>query len=59
MRIALDSLTTYAAMLQRLMRDMAAALDEERVEIDRLRLIIKQFQCAYPRVSPTGCKSGF
>ena len=46
MRIALDSLPTDAAMLQQLVRDMAAALDEGQVEIDRLRLIIKQFQRA-------------
>ncbi len=46
MRIALDSLPTDAALLQQLVRDMAAALDEGQVEIDRLRLIIKQFQRA-------------
>ena len=33
-------------MLQQLVRDMAAALDEGQVEIDRLRLIIKQLQRA-------------
>ncbi len=46
MRIALDSLPTDATILQQLVRDMAAALDEGQVEIDRLRLIIKQFQRA-------------
>ncbi len=46
MRIALDSLPTDTAMLQQLVRDMAAALDEGQTEIDRLRLIIRQFQRA-------------
>ncbi len=44
MQIALDSLPTDTTMLQQLVRDMAAALDEGQVEIDRLRLIIRQFQ---------------
>ena len=53
MRIALDSLPTDTDMLQQLVRDMAAALAsrdaavaESQVEIDRLRLIIRQFQRA-------------
>ena len=46
MRIAFDSLPTDTTMLQQLVRDMAAALDEGQVEIDRLRLIIKQLQRA-------------
>ncbi len=46
MRIALDSLPTDTTMLQQLVRDMAAALDEGQTEIDRLRLIIRQFQRA-------------
>ena len=53
MRIVLDSLPTDTAMLQQLVRDMAAALASRdaavagsQVEIDRLRLIIRQFQRA-------------
>ncbi len=46
MRIALDSLPTDTIMLQQLVRDMAAALDEGQIEINRLRLIIRQFQRA-------------
>ena len=42
MRIALDSLPTDTVMLQQLVRDMAAALGEGQVEIDRLRLIVRR-----------------
>ena len=46
MRIEFDSLPTDPATLQQLVRDMAAALGEGQTEIDRLRLIIRQFQRA-------------
>ena len=39
MRIALDSLPTNSTTLQQLVRKIAAALDEELVEINRLRLL--------------------
>ena len=46
MRIALDNLPTDTDLLHQLVRDMAGALDESGTEIDRLRLIIRQFQRA-------------
>ena len=53
MRIALDVLPTDTTTLQQLVRDLVASLDsrdaaaaESQIEIDRLRLIIKQFQRA-------------
>lgn len=46
MRIALDNLPTDTDLLQQLVRDLAGALDEGQVEIDRLQLIIRQFQRA-------------
>ena len=53
MRIALDTLPTDTTLLHQLVRDLAAgiqsrdsALSESQLEIDRLVLIIKQFQRA-------------
>ena len=46
MRIALDALPTDTDALQQLVRDLAGALGEGQTEIDRLRLIIRQFQHA-------------
>ena len=46
MRIALDDLPTDTELLQQLVRDLAGALDEGQTEIDRLQLIIRQFQRA-------------
>ena len=46
MRIALDALPTDTDALQQLVRDLAGALNEGQTEIDRLRLIIRQFQRA-------------
>jgi transposase len=52
MRIALNSLPTDTTMLQQLVRDTAALVSQDaavakgQVEIDRLRLIIRQFQQA-------------
>jgi transposase len=46
MRIALDALPTDTNALQQLVRDLAGALGEGQTEIDRLRLIIRQFQRA-------------
>ncbi len=46
MRIALDALPTDTDALQQLVRDLAAALSEGQTEIDRLRLIIRQFKRA-------------
>jgi transposase len=46
MRIALDALPTDTDLLQQLVRDLAGALDEGQTEIDRLRLIIRQFKRA-------------
>jgi len=46
MRIALDNLPLDPITLQGLVRDMAGALDEGQIEIERLRQIIKAFQRA-------------
>jgi transposase len=46
MRIALDTLPTDTQALQQLVRDLAGALSVGQTEIDRLRLIIRQFQRA-------------
>jgi len=46
MRIALDNLPLDPITLQGLVRDMAGALDEGQIEIERLRQIIKEFQRA-------------
>ena len=46
MRIALNVLPTDTDALQQLVRDLAGALGEGQTEIDRLRLIIRQFQRA-------------
>lgn len=46
MRIALDNLPLDPITLQGLVRDMAGALDEGQVEIERLRQIIREFQRA-------------
>ncbi|MBO1360277.1 IS66 family transposase [Acetobacter sacchari] len=46
MRIALDNLPLDPVTLQGLVRDMAGALDEGQIEIERLRHIIREFQRA-------------
>ena len=46
MRIALDSLPFDPITLQTLVRDLAGAVDEGQIEIDRLRQIIREFQRA-------------
>lgn len=46
MRIALDNLPLDPITLQGLVRDMAGALDEGQIEIERLRQIIKEFRRA-------------
>jgi transposase len=46
MRLSLDALPRDVDVLHQLVRDLASAMDESRVEVDRLRLIIKQFQRA-------------
>ncbi|MBS1084380.1 IS66 family transposase [Gluconobacter kondonii] len=46
MRIALDSLPFDPITLQTMVRDLAGAVDEGQIEIDRLRQIIREFQRA-------------
>jgi len=46
MRLSLDALPRDVDVLHQLVRDLASAMDESRVEVERLRLIIKQFQRA-------------
>jgi len=46
MRIALDNLPLDPVTLQGLVRDMASALDEGQIEIERLQQIIREFQRA-------------